>query len=154
KPGHGASGHISCGLPAAGLGGTMPRPAFVPPRSFPPMSRLSAACLACVVFSSPLLAEDWPSWRGPRGDGTSLEKGVPAGFSPERNVRWRVEVPGSGYSSPVVHGERVFLTTCLEGKGERVLLCLDRGTGKTLWSRTVLTAPLERKHRENSYASA
>jgi outer membrane protein assembly factor BamB len=106
------------------------------------------------LFPLTLHAEDWPGWRGPRGDGTSSEKGIPTTFSPTKNVRWKVAVPGNGYSSPVIHGDRVFLTTCIEEKGERILLCLDRRTGETLWSRAVLTAKLERKHGLNSYASA
>ncbi len=118
------------------------------------MSRL-AFCLL-LLSSTPLPAENWPCWRGPRGDGTSLDTRVPLTWSKTDNVRWKVPVPGSGYSSPVVHGDRLFLTTCVEKhgkKGDRVLLCLDRNTGKTLWSRTVLTAPLEQKHGLNSYAS-
>jgi outer membrane protein assembly factor BamB len=116
------------------------------------MARLFVSLL--LLLPLPLLAEDWPSWRGPRGDGTSAEKGIPTTFSPTKNVRWKADIPGAGYSSPVVHGGRVFLTTCIEDKGDRVLLCLDRATGKTLWSRVVLTAPLERKHHLNGFASA
>ncbi len=59
-----------------------------------------------------------------------------------------------GYSSPVVYGDRIFLTTCIEDKGERLLLCLDRGSGKELWRRDVVFAKLEGKHGLNSYASA
>jgi outer membrane protein assembly factor BamB len=113
--------------------------------------------LSLLLLSAPLLlAEDWPGWRGPRGDGTSLDKKAPLVFSPTKNVLWKVEIPGKGHSSPVVHGERVFVTTCLEGKGdrpERVLLCLDRARGKELWRRAVLRAKLEAKHGLNSYAS-
>ena len=71
------------------------------------MSRLVPASLVALLLTGALHAEDWPSWRGPRGDGTSLEKGVPLEFSPTRNVRWKVDVPGRGYSSPAVHGDRV-----------------------------------------------
>jgi outer membrane protein assembly factor BamB len=117
------------------------------------MSRLLACC-SLLALTLALNAEDWPSWRGPRGDGTSLEKGIPTAFSPTSNVRWKRTIPGGGYSSPVVQGDRVFLTSCVEDKGDRVLHCLDRETGKTLWERVVLTAPPERKHSLNSYASA
>jgi outer membrane protein assembly factor BamB len=99
-------------------------------------------------------AEEWPGWRGPRGDGTSSEKGIPLTWSRTENVRWKTPIPGKGHSSPIVWGERVFVTTCLEEKGERVLICLDRRDGKVLWQRVVLTAKLERKHALNSYASA
>jgi outer membrane protein assembly factor BamB len=102
-------------------------------------------------------AEDWPSWRGPRGDGSSHETGIPLTWSKTRNVLWKTEVPGLGYSSPVIAGDRIFLTTCIEvsrKEGQRLLLCLDARTGKELWRRLVLTAPLEQKHPLNSHASS
>jgi outer membrane protein assembly factor BamB len=117
------------------------------------MSRLLLALFLSLLSVSHLLAEDWPAWRGPRGDGTSTEKGIPRKWSPRQNVAWKVEIPGRGYSSPVVHGNRIFLTTCIEEKGERLLLCLDRRNGKEWWRRTVLAARLEPKHGLNSYAS-
>src|SRR3989442_519706 len=113
------------------------------------MSRLFASTLLLLSTAIPLFAEDWPCWRGPRGDGTSLDATVPLTWSKTENVRWHVSVPGRGYSSPLVHGSRVFLTTCNEKTGERLLLCLDRQTGKTLWSRVVLEASLEQKHGLN-----
>src|SRR5262245_7425412 len=97
------------------------------------MSRLLASLL--LLLPLPLRAEDLPGVRGPRGDGTSTEKGIPTTFSPTKNVRWKAAIPGTGFSSPVIHGDRVFLTTCIEEKGDRVLLCLHRRTGETLWSR-------------------
>src|SRR5262245_55303707 len=119
--------------------------------SHPPMTRLLALPLL-VLPASALLAEDWPAWRGPRGDGTSLDKKAPLVFSPEKNVLWKVAIPGKGHSSPIVSGERVFVTTCLEDKGdrpERVLICLDRAKGREQWRRTVLRAKLEAKHGLN-----
>jgi outer membrane protein assembly factor BamB len=117
------------------------------------MARLSLL-LAPLLFLAPLHAEDWPGWRGPRGDGTSPETGIPTVWSKSQNVLWKADVPGRGYSSPVVVGDRLLLTTCLEDKQERLLLCLDRRTGKELWRATVLRAPLEAKHGLNSYASS
>jgi outer membrane protein assembly factor BamB len=99
-------------------------------------------------------AEEWPGWRGPRGDGTSQEKGLPLTWSPSENICWKTPIPGKGHSSPIVWGDRVFVTTCLEGNGERVLLCLDRRDGKILWQQVILTAKLEQKHPLNSFASA
>ena len=99
-------------------------------------------------------AEHWPAWRGPHLDGTSRETGIPTRFSDTDNVRWKTRLPGRGYSSPIVWGDRVFVTWCLEDEEQRVLACIDRKSGKILWQKTVLTAPLEQKHGLNSYASA
>jgi len=99
-------------------------------------------------------AEEWPQWRGPRGDGTSGESHLPIHWSDTQNVRWKTAIPGKGHSSPVVWGDRVFLTTCIEDQQKRMLLCLDRTDGTVRWQREVLRAPLEQKHDLNSYASA
>src|SRR5678815_850659 len=97
---------------------------------------------------------EWPGWRGPKGDGHSEEKNVPTKWSDTENIAWKTAVPGKGHSSPVIWGDRIFLTTAIEQEQRRVLLCLDRRTGKTLWERVVVTSPLEKKHDLNSYASA
>jgi outer membrane protein assembly factor BamB len=117
---------------------------------------LRISTLACSLFALTLpgLAEDWPGWRGPRGDGTSLEKGVPLKWGVDENVRWKSPVPGKGHSSPIVWGTQVFLTTCIEETGDRLLLCLDANTGTETWRRTVLSTKLEHKHRLNSFASS
>lgn len=99
-------------------------------------------------------AEDWPCWRGPRGDGTSLESGIATTWSGTENVAWKVPIAGIGHSSPIVWQDRIFMVTCLEQSEERVLLCLDRLTGSTLWKQTVFAAPLEGKHQLNSFASS
>jgi outer membrane protein assembly factor BamB len=107
-----------------------------------------------LILAAPLPAAEWPAWRGPRGDGTSDETGVPVRWSKTENIHWKVPIPGKGHSSPIVWGDRVFVTTCLEKECKRELLCLDRRDGKILWERVVLTAPLEKKHSLNSYASS
>jgi outer membrane protein assembly factor BamB len=99
-------------------------------------------------------SEEWPGWRGPRGDGTSIETGLPIHWSASESIRWKAEVAGTGHSSPIVWGDRVFLTSCREEKKERLLLCYDRRDGNLLWERVVVTAPLEKKHQFNSYASS
>src|SRR5438876_707177 len=101
-------------------------------------------------------AEDWPGWRGPRGDGSSLETDLPVTWGKTDNIAWKTGLPGIGHSSPVVHGDRVFVTSCLfsnkrrEPAKDRVLLCLDRKDGTVLWQRVVVSAPPERKHKLNS----
>src|SRR6185436_8578260 len=83
-----------------------------------------------LLFLALLLpAADWPQFRGPSGQGTSDEQGLPLDWSETRNVRWKISVPGKGWSSPVVKGDLVWLTTAIEdGKSLRAL-AVDRNTG-------------------------
>ncbi len=97
-------------------------------------------------------AEFWPGWRGPRGDGTCIEQDVPANWDPAGAI-WKTEIPGQGHASPIVWGDRVCTVTGLPATKERVLLCLDRSSGKILWKETVVQGPLEKINKENSYAS-
>jgi len=103
-------------------------------------------------FTTTAQAEAWPGWRGPRGDGTCIEKNVPAKWDPA-SALWKTELPGQGHASPIVWGGCVLTVTALPVTQERVLLCLDRNTGGILWQRTVVQGPLEKIHKENSYAS-
>jgi outer membrane protein assembly factor BamB len=125
------------------------------------MKRPAAVILPCLLLAASSSAEDWPGWRGPRGDGTSAEKNVPLEWSATKNIAWKTAIPGIGHSSPIVFGDRVFVTSCVDkdplGKdinGDRILVCLDRRNGKVLWQKTVLTAKLEGKHGHNSRASS
>jgi outer membrane protein assembly factor BamB len=92
-------------------------------------------------------------WRGPRGDGTSLDRNAPTQWSATNNVAWKTAVLGEGHSSPTIWGDRLFLTTALLDSQERCLLSFDRKTGQLLWQRAVLRSPLEAKNSQNSYAS-
>jgi outer membrane protein assembly factor BamB len=118
------------------------------------MTRLAFAALAAVLFANAALAEDWPGWRGPRADGTASGTRYALKWSPTENVKWKLELPGSGHSSPVVSKGRVFVTGCVEKSNARVLYCADRATGKLLWEKTAVVAELEKKHGENSWASS
>jgi outer membrane protein assembly factor BamB len=79
---------------------------------------------------------DWPQFRGPNGCGVSRETGLPIEWGKERNIRWKVPLPGRGNSNPVIAGGKVFVTTC-SGFQERRLhvLCLDQASGRELWHR-------------------
>lgn len=114
---------------------------------------LLAASLLLAGLTPRVTAENWPAWRGPRGDGTSLETSAPTEWSATRNITWKTAVPGAGHSAPIVWEDRIFTATAMPEKKERVLLCLDRRTGQILWRHTVLTADLENKSGENSFAS-
>jgi hypothetical protein len=67
-----------------------------------------------VVLSGAAWGENWPAWRGPRGDGTSLEKDVPVEWSAAQNVVWKVAIPGKGHASPIVWVDRIFIVSALE----------------------------------------
>ena len=118
------------------------------------MNFLRAVALAIAFAAFPLRAENWPTWRGPRLDGTSLEQNIPVKWSATENIAWRAELPGGGHASPIVWENKVFTVAANPQTEERLLLCLDRKDGKILWQRTVLKSPMERKHRENSHASS
>jgi outer membrane protein assembly factor BamB len=109
-----------------------------------------------LITSAAAKGENWPCWRGPRGDGTSLETNVPSRWNGETglNLAWESPVPGSGHASPIVWQDRVFLVACKDATQERVLASYDRRTGKLLWETAVIRAPLETKHALNSFASS
>jgi outer membrane protein assembly factor BamB len=133
-------------------------------RSFPILK--TVACLAFVVasFDSFATAENWAHWRGPTGNGTAPKATPPLEWSPTKNVKWKVEVPGRGLSSPIVWENQVFLTTAVPAEGQQAsglptlefkLLCFDRHDGKVLWERTAtVTQPHQRTHETNGFASA
>lgn len=99
--------------------------------------------------------ENWPGWRGPRGDGTSQDTFVPTRWNgvTGENIEWKVELPGRGHSSPVVWNDQVIVAACIEESNERILMCFDRQDGKQRWRSTVIQSMLESKHQLNSYAS-
>ncbi|MFH1920089.1 MAG: PQQ-binding-like beta-propeller repeat protein [Planctomycetota bacterium] len=117
---------------------------------------LCSCFLGLVALGQPVVAENWPGWRGPRGDGSSLEQGIPTEWNGPKlqNVAWKVEVPGVGHASPIVWEDRIFTVSCDQESLDRLLLCLDRKTGELIWRRAVVHAPLEGKHRLNSHASS
>jgi outer membrane protein assembly factor BamB len=110
--------------------------------------------LLLALVAMPLHAENWPQWRGPRLDGTSVETALPTRWSATENIAWKTALPGSGHASPIVWGNRIFTVAANESTNERLLLCLDRANGALLWQSTVITAPPERTHRLNSHASS
>ncbi len=109
--------------------------------------------LPLLLLVTPVSAENWPQWRGPRLDGTSHDTGFPLDCNPAL-AAWRTPLPGEGHASPIVWNDRVFTVTSLADSGERVLLCLDRANGSILWQTAVIKSPLEKKHGLNSHASS
>ncbi|MEK6257109.1 MAG: PQQ-binding-like beta-propeller repeat protein [Planctomycetota bacterium] len=118
-----------------------------------PTWKLALLMLSLVPAVS--FAENWPCWRGPRGDGSSVEANVPWKWDATKNegVAWKVAVPYGGHSSPVVWGDRIFITGADEANPRRMLMAFDRTSGKLLWEQEVAKTPLEKKHKLNSWAS-
>ena len=125
----------------------------------------------------------WPQWRGPSGQGVSVEKNLPTEWSTNKNVKWKAAIPGQGHSSPIIWGNKVFLTTAVQGelvpgakavvhmdggkeflhpdsiganyKHQFKVLCLDRKTGKILWEQTAFEGtPYDNRHRKSSFAAS
>lgn len=116
--------------------------------------RLILAALLVTAVFRPLHADDWPAWRGPRGNGISLESEAPLNWSASENVAWRTEIPGRGRSSPIVFGGRVFVTTGVDEDQSRRVMCIHRTDGKILWSTTVHSGPGGKMHQDNTMASS
>lgn len=96
----------------------------------------------------------WSRWRGPSGQGLVEGSGYPDTWSDTENVIWKVKVPGRGHSSPIVWGNRIFITTAAEDGASRSILCYQRSDGKLLWQADAPAAPAEKLYAKNSYASA
>jgi outer membrane protein assembly factor BamB len=110
---------------------------------------LLSAFLALVTST---FAGNWPAWRGPNGDGVTPETDLPLKFSATDGVKWKVELPERGNSTPIVWGDRVFLTQAVGTK--RILMCLDRKDGKTLWQAGPEYTEKEVTHGTNPFCSA
>jgi outer membrane protein assembly factor BamB len=140
-------------------------------------TRTTACLLPCVILLGiGLSAADWPQFRGPGGTGVSEEKGLPDTWDSKTNILWTREVPGRGWSSPIVWQGRVILTSAVSAAGEEppkkglymggekkeppadvhryVVSCYDHATGRPLWERTVHEGkPSTPKHVKNTFAS-
>ena len=120
------------------------------------------AAVLAIIFTTAgsTSAENWGHWRGPTGNGTSLTAKPPVEFGPAKNERWKVEIPGVGSASPVVWGDRVFVSTAVPtGKKPNEysfqLLCFNRKSGALQWEQTAVVAiPHEGSHQTNGFASA
>ncbi len=112
-------------------------------------SLLFAAALCCSLENG--RADNWPNWRGPHGNGISSEKNVPAEWGPEKNVAWKVALPGPAGATPVVWGEQIFLTSVNEA-GELLLMAFDTA-GREQWKQVVATGNKTARGDEGNSAS-
>jgi outer membrane protein assembly factor BamB len=115
------------------------------------MSLPSLLAFACVALTAH--AADWPQFRGPSGQGLSEATNPPTQWSADSNIRWKTPIPGSGWSSPVTWGDRVFLTTAVEDGVRCHVICLSLKSGEILWDREVLEQVPMRKEGKNSHAT-
>lgn len=118
------------------------------------MRKLFSALLVLSLFSGQARAEsNWASWRGPEANGHSQATDLPVKWDAS-DLAWKAELPGIGQSSPVVWGDRIFLTAALERGKQRVVMCLDRKSGKLLWEQVAWKGDPEPTHEMNGWASA
>jgi outer membrane protein assembly factor BamB len=100
-------------------------------------------------------AANWPSWRGPHNDGICDEIGLPTTWNvaEKKNIVWSVELPDRGNSTPVVWGDKLFITQSVESAGKKMLLCFDKKTGKQLWENGIIYNEQETTHGTNPLCS-
>lgn len=110
---------------------------------------------AFVLFAASVSAAEsnWPGWRGPEGTGHSSETGIPVQWD-TKNIVWKTTLKGSGQSSPVIWGDRIFLTAALDSGKTRLVTCVDRKTGGIVWEKEAWTGTPEATHAQNGWASA
>ncbi len=135
-------------------------------------------CLLVCCFATSLIAQvNWPQWRGPLGTGVAPKADPPIHWSENDNLRWRIEIPGLGHSSPVVWGDTIFITSAIpvgeiipasvpnrpgahdnlpvQQRQRFVVLAIDRKDGRVIWQKTVAEElPHEGGHITSSFASA
>ncbi len=117
---------------------------------FPALRRCATLAIA-LSLSGAVFAENWPGWRGPAGNGISSEKNLPVEWSPTQNVAWKLALPGSAGASPVVWGDRIFLTSVNEA-GDLLLIAVDTN-GKQVWQKAVSSGNKTARGDEGNSAS-
>src|SRR5256885_233416 len=118
------------------------------------MTRILSLALAALAIGAGLANDRWPQFRGPNGDGHSDSNGLPLHWNESENVKWKAAIHGKGWSSPVVWGNQVWLTTATEDGHELFVVCVDRDSGNILRDQKIFEVEKPQFcHAFNSYAS-
>jgi outer membrane protein assembly factor BamB len=112
----------------------------------------SCSLLGLLLLASSAAGQPWTRFRGPNGDGISQATTIPVSWTAD-DFNWKTPLPGIGHSSPVVWGDRIFVTSAVEESAQRIVLCVQTGDGKILWERRFDSA-VHPKHLRNSFASS
>ena len=111
-------------------------------------------CIFFLATASAQTSENWARFRGPNGQGISKETNLPVNWSAGENIAWKTDIPGEGWSSPIVWNDHIFLTTATNDGENCHVIAVDRKTGKILWNKMVFTQePKQNRHPMNSYAT-
>ena len=113
-------------------------------------ARLFPIALVLLLTAGAALAANWPQWRGPSFDGSTTEAGLPATFATTEGVRWTAAMPGPSGSTPIVWGDRIFVSSTDAEAGTLLAICLNANTGKEIWRRS---AGKDRQVARNNMAS-
>src|SRR5688572_23928660 len=98
---------------------------------------MRTACIALSLLAGAAFAGNWPQWRGPGLNGVSAETGLPTSWDQEKNVTWKLAMPGMSGSTPIIWADRIFVAT---GSGDNIeLWCVDRANGQPVWKKPLST---------------
>lgn len=115
------------------------------------MFRTTLASLLILLLALPVMAQPWPRFRGPNGEGISEATAIPVTWT-DQDYQWKVKLPGIGQSSPVIWGERIFVTSAVDD-ATQILFCLNTSDGKPRWERR-FPSSTHSQHKLNCYASS
>ena len=116
--------------------------------------RVAIVILNLGLICSTLLAGNWPEFRGPTGQGHANAASLPLRWSETEHVRWKTAIPGEGWSSPVIWGDQIWMTTALNDGRSLRAICVQKATGKILFNKEIVSVEAPKfKHALNSYAS-
>ena len=120
------------------------------------LARLNSLALFALLalIATNAMAGDWPQWRGPDGTGHSDEKGVPLRWSKTDNIAWKIPLAETGNSTPIVYGDKVFITGTRDEGKTRALICFSRVDGKEMWSKGVEYTEKDPSHKTNPFCSS